>query len=243
MRAWLRALGGLTARLVGGWIIIASLIVGLGLLLTGPVKDAWPLTEEDDISTALAHDRTPRWDDITWWWSEIGNTGTIIVTCGIVVVILRLTLHRWREGLFVIAATAGQAVVFLAASSFIDRERPDVPKLDVSPPTSSFPSGHTSAALALYGSLALVIVWQVRHAWLAWLATFVLLMVPVLVAWARLYRGMHHPSDVVGSLVNATLCIALAWFHVEHRARLPEDASRTDRAGLRDRSADIEVAA
>lgn len=242
MTAWLRALGGLTARLVAGWIIIAGLMVGLGSLLIGPVKDEWPLTEEDDITTALSNDRTRTWDDITWWWSETGNTATIIVTCGIVVVILRLTLHRWREGLFVIAATGGQAVVFLAASSFIDRERPDVPKLDISPPTSSFPSGHTSAALALYGSLALVIIWSVRRTSIVWLATTVLLSLPILVAWARLYRGMHHPSDVVGSLVNATLCIALAWFLVQHRARLPEDDTR-NRARSRDRSQDIGVAA
>jgi undecaprenyl-diphosphatase len=31
--------------------------------------------------------------------------------------------------------------------------------------------------------------------------------VPAAVALSRLYRGMHHPSDVVGSFVNGILCL------------------------------------
>jgi membrane-associated phospholipid phosphatase len=243
VKSWWKALGGLTARLVVGWLLIAAVLVGLGQLFTGPVQDEWPLTEEDEITTSLAEDRTPTWNTVTWWWSEIGNTGTVIVTCGIVVVVLRLVLHRWRESLFVVAATVGQTAAFLAASSMVDRKRPDVPKLDIAPPTSSFPSGHTSAALALYVSLALVIIWHVRRTWVAWLATTGLVLLPVAVAWARLYRGMHHPSDIAGSLINGTLCIALAWFLVKHRTRLPEDATSPPEVNARDRSRDIEVTA
>jgi membrane-associated phospholipid phosphatase len=243
VNSWWKALGGLVAWLVSGWLLIAAILVGFGMLLTGPVQDEWPLTEEDEITTSLAEDRTSTWNTVTWWWSEIGNTGTIIVACGIVVVVLRLVLHRWRESLFVVAATIGQTATFLAASSMIDRERPDVPKLDIAPPTSSFPSGHSSAALALYVSLALVIIWHVRRTWVAWLATTAMLLLPVAVAWARLYRGMHHPSDIAGSLINGTLCIALAWFLVKHRARLPEDNTSPPQVGSRDRSRDIEVAA
>jgi membrane-associated phospholipid phosphatase len=243
VKSWWKALGGLTARLVAGWLLIAAVLVGLGQLFIGPVQDEWPLTEEDEITTSLAEDRTPTWNTVTWWWSEIGNTGTVIVTCVIVVVVLRLVLHRWRESLFVVAATVGQTAAFLAASSMVDRERPDVPKLDIAPPTSSFPSGHTSAALALYVSLALVIIWHVRRTWVAWLVTTGLLLLPVAVAWARLYRGMHHPSDIAGSIINGTLCIVLAWFLVKHRTRLPEDATSPPEVNPRDRSRDIEVAA
>jgi membrane-associated phospholipid phosphatase len=34
-----------------------------------------------------------------------------------------------------------------------------------------------------------------------------LILVPFLVAYARLYRGMHHPTDIVGSVVNALTCL------------------------------------
>jgi undecaprenyl-diphosphatase len=32
-------------------------------------------------------------------------------------------------------------------------------------------------------------------------------LVPVAVATSRLYRGMHHPSDVTASFLNGALCI------------------------------------
>ena len=45
------------------------------------------------------------------------------------------------------------------------RGRP-VPRLDQAPPTSSFPSGHTAAAVALYGCVALVVLRQMANRWL-----------------------------------------------------------------------------
>ena len=37
-----------------------------------------------------------------------------------------------------------------------------------------------------------------------------LLAVPLLVAYGRLYRGMHHPTDVLGAYLNGGICIAIA---------------------------------
>ena len=48
----------------------------------------------------------------------------------------------------------------------LDRPRPGVERLDASPPTSSFPSGHTSAAVALYIGMALLLAGLARHTWL-----------------------------------------------------------------------------
>jgi membrane-associated phospholipid phosphatase len=51
-------------------------------------------------------------------------------------------------------AVAVQATVFLMTTLAIDRPRPAVVHLDTSPPTSSFPSGQTAAAMALYGGIS-----------------------------------------------------------------------------------------
>jgi membrane-associated phospholipid phosphatase len=84
--------------------------------------------------------------------------------------------------------------------------------LDVAPPTSSFPSGHTGAAIALYGSTALVVLWHVRRRPVARVAAALLVTLPLLVAYARLYRGMHHPTDVASAAVNGIGCVAIAWW-------------------------------
>jgi membrane-associated phospholipid phosphatase len=187
------------------WLLV---MIGLGLLITKVLEHAWPFTAEDGINRGFAADRSDPGNLLTMIGSFIGSTPCIIAVTAIVAVILRLVLHRWREPLFLCAAVTAQAVVFFFTTLAIDRQRPTVPHLDNSPPTSSFPSGHTSAAVALYCGLALLLARQVRQTWakvLCWL----LVLMPVYVALSRLYRGMHHPSDVTASFVNGAVCITI----------------------------------
>jgi undecaprenyl-diphosphatase len=141
---------------------------------------------------------------------HLGDTPVIIGVMLVVALLLRVVLGRWREGLFVIAAVSGQAVVFISTTALVERERPKVEQLDSSPPTSSFPSGHTGAALALYLAIAVVAIRAVRPRWARCLIAGLCLIPALLVGFARLYRGMHHPSDLAGAIINASLCLWLA---------------------------------
>ena len=47
-----------------------------------------------------------------------------------------------------------------------------------------------------------------RRTWVTWLA-WALLLLPVSVAVARIYRGMHHPTDVIGSFINGGTCLVI----------------------------------
>ncbi|MFJ4673872.1 phosphatase PAP2 family protein [Kitasatospora purpeofusca] len=76
----------------------------------------------------------------------------------------------------------------------VDRPRTTAPHLDTAPPTSSFPSGHVGAAVALYGTLAVLAALRVRGRLRPLLCVLAALL-PVLVAFSGLYRGMHHPTD------------------------------------------------
>ena len=81
--------------------------------------------------------------------------------------------------------------------------------MDVSPPTSSFPSGHTSASVALYLGIALLLVLRARDGRMKATWWTLLVLVPVGVAMTRMYRGMHHPSDVVASFLNGGVCVLI----------------------------------
>ncbi len=195
-----------TRRVLLPLALLFALMVGLGLLVTRVLAHTWPFTVEDTVNRELAGDRTPGWNDVSLVFSTLASTQMIVV---VTVLVLRLVLHRWREPLFLCAAVTAQALIFLFTTMVIDRNRPAVAHMDASPPTSSFPSGHTSAATALYVGLALLLALRARStpAKATWWTLLVL--VPIGVALTRMYRGMHHPSDVVASFLNGGTCVAI----------------------------------
>jgi undecaprenyl-diphosphatase len=106
-----------------------------------------------------------------------------------------------------------------------------VARLDGAPPTSSFPSGHTFAAIVLWGALAVV---ATRSAWRPWFRRlFVGLMVgmPLLIGISRLYRGMHHLTDVLASLVLGTVWLMIVLRILHHRSEGHDRRRGHDRSG------------
>ena len=110
-----------------------------------------------------------------------------------------------------------QATVFVIAANLVNRARPDVERLDPAPPTSSYPSGHTGASFALYLTFALP-AHRIVTKPLRCIIPAVCVAIPFLVAYARVYRGMHHLLDVVVGMINGTLCALLAWHYLRRTA-------------------------
>ena len=111
--------------------------------------------------------------------------------------------------MLVAVAVTGEVLIFLAITLLVDRPRPLVKHLDVAPPTSSFPSGHTAAAVALYGAWALLAWQRSRSAPLRGLLTLLAIAVPTAVALSRMYRGMHYPTDVLAGALLGTGWLAV----------------------------------
>jgi len=202
---------GRLAGLVGGLLaVLFAVMTGLGLLVTRVLQDVPPLSDEAAVDRTLAAARTPAATAVSGFFSLVGSTGLIIGVLVAVAVVFRLVFHRWRESAYLVLAVSAQATVFLLVTLLVPRDRPGVVRLDESPPTSSFPSGHTGAATALYVGIAVVLAWRTRGAWARRAAVGALVLVPLSVALARLYRGMHHPSDVVAAFVNGGTCVLIA---------------------------------
>ncbi|HWU06048.1 MAG TPA: diacylglycerol kinase family protein [Streptomyces sp.] len=187
-----------------------ALMVGLGLLLTGPAARLWPLTYEDEVSEALERARTGTLNTVSLVVSEAGNTATVVAGTLLACLGLLLVpqLPRWRDALYLAVAVSLQSLVFLVITAAVDRTRPDAERLDASPPTSSYTSGHTGAATALYAGLAVLILHRTKAPWRRAVA-MLLLLVPLLVGLARAYRGMHHPTDIAGGLLNGGLSLLI----------------------------------
>jgi undecaprenyl-diphosphatase len=206
------------APLVVWWLVV----VGIGWLLTdGPLKDLG--VSEESINRGLESSRTTFWNSVTLFFSWTGATVSVIGVCLVVVALVWWRTRQWWYAVVPLLAISLQAIVFFFTTLVIDRQRPDVEKLDDSPPTSSFPSGHTGAATALYFTLALMAL-RIPNPVLRRAVVGVCLAIPFLVATARLYRGMHHLSDVVVAIANGSVATLLGWCWLRRDAA--EDQTR-----------------
>ncbi len=200
-------LGDLARRAIVPALALFAAIVALGKVIVGPLNS---IPAEDDINRSIQAGRTPLWDSITAVWSHIGNTEIVIGVCVLAVAALWWRTKQWWYAVIPAIAISLQASVFVAATAVTGRQRPLVDHLDPAPPTSSYPSGHMGASTALYVTFAMM-AQRVRHTWLRRTLTLVFLLLPILVGYARIYRGMHHVSDVTVGAINGVICAVLAW--------------------------------
>lgn len=115
----------------------------------------------------------------------------------------------------------------------VRRPRPDgellVQPLVPDPFTFSYPSGHTACAAAFCAVLVLALpAGRVRR-----FALIPAVLLVLATAWSRVALGVHHPSDVlVSMLLVPALCLLLArLLDLLHPADPPESADRPLSAG------------
>jgi undecaprenyl-diphosphatase len=212
------ALPTLIGLVLAAFVAVEALLLGLGLLVTRGLDHSAFSRYELAVVRALAEHRTPFWNAVTHYGSVLGSTLSIIIMTAIGCLLL-----AWRGGgprlpAFLAVAVAGETGLFLIASWVIDRRRPPVEHLDVAPPTSSFPSGHTAATIALGVGLALALARTHPRHRLRSLSWVVALAFAAFVLFSRLYRGMHWPSDVAASIV-----FTLVWLLLLRTILLPRE--------------------
>lgn len=219
-------------RLVGGAITLWGLLALIGLFVTRVLDKGSGGSIDRSLNVWFVSHRTPSLNTATLYVDDLANTKSVIAITVVLVLLLRFRLGRWYESLTVITVIVGEVAIFVSVTLTVHRARPAVARLDKSPPTSSFPSGHTGAAIALYGAIAILLLWIYGHNWKTQFAAFVLFCIPIVVAVSRLYRGMHHPSDVIAGAICGGFWLAIVMSTLLPR-RQNIDFNNTPRTSLR----------
>jgi membrane-associated phospholipid phosphatase len=205
-----------------GYVALVVVMVLVGLLVTRFGRARW---DAIGVNRWFVEGRTAPLDDLSDVGSHLAATLTVVLIAVVVVAVLAFR-RRFADADLIGIGLPVEVAVFLTTTLLVERGRPDVVRLDSSPPTSSFPSGHTAAAIVLYGGLAVILYRTLRRRLLRFVVTASLVAVPVAVGIARLYRGMHHPTDVLagvvlgfGALAVATLSVRVAATTAARRER------------------------
>jgi membrane-associated phospholipid phosphatase len=200
--------GRQSGQLIGGWLLLTVVWIGLGKLLTGPFADSWIVHTDQRLANWMVAHRTPTGDQLTIWGSLLAETTTKVTVTAVAALVFLLLWRRWLEPVVLVLSLLIEATAFIVVTSVVGRHRPDVPRLDGSPVGSSFPSGHTAAAAA-YIAFAAIVFWHTKKRWARVLVVIVTALVPFVVATARIYRGMHFLSDTVAGVVLGGAAVAL----------------------------------
>jgi undecaprenyl-diphosphatase len=199
------------AELTVAWVLILGALYGGGLLITRVWADSALVAADRAAVRWIVDQRAPALDPVASVGSRLGNTHWILLAALAAMVLILALRRRLRPVLFLAIVMVGEVTLFLASSSIVTRARPDVLTLGPEiPPTAAFPSGHVAAPMCLYGALGLL-MWRWSTGWLRWAALAVAVVAPAYVAFARLYWGVHHPLDLVGSLLLATAWVIACW--------------------------------
>ncbi|MGX7681489.1 phosphatase PAP2 family protein [Jatrophihabitans sp. DSM 45814] len=192
----------LAAAAIAIWLVLFA----VGHLLTHGWQDSAVVRWDQSVDRSFAGHRNPTLNTITHYLTFGAETATVITAGVVIFILLRVILKRWRESIFLAVTLIGEVTIFVSTTLVVDRARPTVAHLDSAPPTSSFPSGHTAAAVTLYASVAVIAFSVGAWAWLRWTLLALAILMPVGVTLSRLYRGMHYPTDVL-----AAALFALCW--------------------------------
>jgi undecaprenyl-diphosphatase len=199
------------------FVALGAVIIGLGLLLTHVLLPAGLGADDASWSRWFVPERTSTLNTVTRIGSDLGSSGVILIFSVIVGVALVIGRY-WRQLAFLFFALTLEFGVFLVTTMIVGRHRPTVPQLDVAPPTSSFPSGHTASALTLYVGGAIVLTSLIRGTLPRTLVWVLAILLPIGVGFSRLYRGMHFPTDVAASVLLSVGALLFALLAVRSMA-------------------------
>lgn len=175
------------------------------VLIAWQVQSDGPLVRFDLwLQEALQAVRSQALVTAAAWLTLLGSA--VWATCIAVLISVPIILRRhWRALAGVWTAMIGAGLTILVLKGLIYRPRPTGLD-DVVIDSSSFPSGNSIFAAALFGVVILIVLPQFLPHRLLRITTICVAMLPLFVAASRVILSVHYLSDTA-----AGLAIGFAW--------------------------------
>ena len=149
---------------------------------------------------------TPGLDKAAVFFTIVGNTGPM-VGFGVLVWLALLKRSAWRAAWVWFASVGGSMLLTQVVKRLVARPRPALWASIRPEHTLSFPSGHAMDTAAIAAALVFLCWGSRGRGWVLGLAP----LFSLAVGWARMYLGVHNPSDVL-----AGWAAAVAWVAAVH---------------------------
>jgi undecaprenyl-diphosphatase len=211
-------------REIGQLLLALACVIGVFSLI-GLMYTDWfapnAITRLDDrVAEAAADNRTAFLTDAVPWVVFPADTYTKIGISAVICLFFLWRWRRWYEAVYVALPLVFEACAFITTTHIVGRDRPQVERLLDSQVATSYPSGHAAAA-TVYAAVAVIVIRHTRSMPARLVAMALAVIVPLGVAWARVYQGMHFLTDVTAGIVLGAVSLTIT-HHVLKRHE-PED--------------------
>ena len=133
--------------------------------------------------------------------SFLGSGITITIIC-LSILIVSYFYKKTKAGFILGLSIAVNSVISEILKTIIQRPRPDVLRLAVEN-SYSFPSSHTLASTSACGILLYVLYKSSINKSLKIIIGIILVLILFIIAYSRVYLGVHNASDVLGGFLLA----------------------------------------
>ncbi len=135
------------------------------------------------------------------FYTKAGGLGLIWILTSLIFLCFKKT--RWVGAAGLLALCFSLAVNNMCLKRMFARIRPyevieGLQLIGKKASDFSFPSGHSGSSFAA----ATAMFWTIKKGNIRW----ILILGAVLMAFTRLYIGIHYPTDIIGGIITGTLC-------------------------------------
>ncbi|MGX7164643.1 phosphatase PAP2 family protein [Enterococcus massiliensis] len=151
----------------------------------------------DSVLTDLVRSPYPHWNDFYLWITKFGNPSTVIILTLAFLIVLAIG-KRYAETAWLGIGVLGIAGILNPLIKLVfTRERPTLLHL-VTEHSYSFPSGHSTGSMVLFGTLIFLVPTLFTSTTARWIARIFLGFIILAIGISRIYLGVHFPSDIIG---------------------------------------------
>lgn len=192
-----------------------SLVLGvlfvIMMVLVGADRIAWFDQSIIDAVQGMENEGLTR---IMKGFTFLGSSLVATLLSVIAFLFLWLVLRHRKELLMFLLSVGGSEIWNIIIKNWMQRQRPNTHRL-IEISGFSFPSGHSMAAFALYGTLT-YLLWRHIPALAGRIAMIVIgVALTLLIGISRIYLGVHYPSDVFGGYLASATWLMLSIYIFE----------------------------
>ncbi|MBL1223511.1 phosphatase PAP2 family protein [Enterococcus sp. BWR-S5] len=163
------------------------------------------LNSFDQSITAFIRTPYPELNQFFIWYTKLANPMTVAALAVILAGVMAVKKY-YIEAFWLLLNTGFTAGILNSLIKlFFMRERPTLEHLVVEH-SYSFPSGHSTGSMLLYGTIIMLLPLFIKKKTLCRVLQLLLGIGILFIGISRIYLGVHFPSDIVGGF-----CFGLSW--------------------------------